>query len=56
VLPVVDGRLMYVVAILVGTVVTAVTVNLVKMLGRKRQAPATDGESSPAAEPALAAR
>ncbi len=36
VLPVVDNRIAYVVAIVIGTVVTAVTINLVKTLTRKR--------------------
>lgn len=37
VLPVVDGKAMYVVAILAGVVVTALTVNALKMLGKKAE-------------------
>lgn len=37
VLPVVDQRVMYVVAIVVGTIVTAVAINVVKSLTRKRE-------------------
>jgi fructose PTS system EIIBC or EIIC component len=37
VLPVVDQRLMYVVAIVAGTVVTAVAINVVKMMSRKAE-------------------
>ena len=36
VLPVVDQRLAYVLAIVVGTIVTAVSINVVKSLSRKR--------------------
>lgn len=40
VLPVVDHRLMFVIAILAGVIVTAVTINLVKKLTEKNTAPA----------------
>lgn len=40
VLPVVDGRSMYVVAIVIGAVLTALTINLVKQLTEKPAAPA----------------
>ena len=40
VLPVVDNRLMFVVAIVAGSVVTAVTINLVKRFTEKPAAPA----------------
>ena len=38
VLPVVEGRLMYVVAIVAGTLVTAIAINVVKMMTRKADA------------------
>ena len=37
VLPVVDGKLGFIVALLVGAVVTAVSVNLLKTFARKKQ-------------------
>jgi len=42
VLPVVDNRIMYVVAIVVGTIVTAALINTVKTLARKRNARTTE--------------
>lgn len=42
VLPVVDGKVMFVIAIVVGTVVTAVVINLLKSLTRNRAARATE--------------
>jgi fructose-specific phosphotransferase system IIC component len=48
VLPVVQNRWMYVVAIVVGTVVTAVAINLVKVVTRRRS------EDAPAAQPVAA--
>jgi fructose PTS system EIIBC or EIIC component len=46
VLPVVDGKLMYIIAILAGVVVTALLINLLKAIGAKK--PANDAQAAEA--------
>ncbi len=43
-IPVVDNKLMYIVAIIVGTIVTALLINLLKAMGNRK--PAANGSTA----------